>query len=311
MLLIFLGYLDLSSLSALSPLLSAFMISGDLSLVLFLLTFIMTLKSDKSSRNLAIYYMVLGFVYYAVTSGIYILSIKLGDGGDLFSSLSKSMFPDNYLLSISAFIFLYFFLFYEPAFKKPTSTKHKLFRSCSIIPLLYILLSYVFSALSETGIISFPYLVEALLSGQSFIQEILGLILIYTFYFLRQRDLKAGKTPKEISEYSHSFQNILISAIVVGLSILDWILCTFIPQFLENATLILQIGDMKWSFVLLPFLVFYNNDESEEKHPVAAKVLDWYYTGAYLLLAIVYAILIINVPVEEETSSSFISLLGI
>lgn len=251
--LVFLGYFDFTNISAFSTFFSAFIISGDLSLILFLLTFIMTLKSDKSSRTLAIYYMILGFIYYAVTSAIYIVSIKLGGGGDILSALSKSLFPDNYLLSISAFIFLYFFLFHEPVFKKPTTAKHKLFRSCSFIPLLYILLSYVFSALSEANIITIPYLVEALLSGQSFIQELLGLILIYTFYFLRQSDLKAGKTPKEISEYPQSFQNILISSIVVGLSILDWILTTFVSQVLENANLILQIGDMKWAFVLLPF----------------------------------------------------------
>ena len=129
------------------------------------------------------------------------------------------------------------------------------------------------------------------------------MILIYAFYFLRQKEIKAGKKPKEISEYPQSFQNILISAIVVGLSILDWILCTLISPILDNAVVILQIQNMKWAFTVLPVFVFYNNDDSEEKHPKAFKAFDWYYTGAYLILAAIYAILLLNAPLSNSSSS--------
>lgn len=105
-----------------------------------------------------------------------------------------------------------------------------------------------------------------------------------------------------MNEYSQTVQNTLISSLVIFLSVLDWLLTTFISPILGNATTILQIENMKWSFVLLPIFIFYNNDNSEDKYSKTAKFLDWYYTEAYVALAIVYVILFICVPPSSDQS---------
>jgi len=140
--------------------------------------------------------MALGLIYYISTMSVFLVFYYYGDKNELLLSLVKSMFPDNYLLSISAFMFLYYFLFHGQEFKKPTKAKKTWFRLASFIPLIYILVSYVLSALDEASIISIHYLVSTLLSGQFFLQEVVGLVVIYFFYFLRRKDIKAGKKPK-------------------------------------------------------------------------------------------------------------------
>lgn len=264
--------------------------AGDIALLLFLITIVMTFRNDGSSRKTAFYYSFLGILYYATEMGVYIAvhTVLKNTGFNFFEEVISGLFPSNYLLSVAAFAYLYYFLFHEPKFHNPTKAKRNLFRAASFVPLIYILGSYVIDVLDSFGYISLSIPLSSLLSDQFFLQELVGLVLVYGLFFLNQKSKKHGVDHSSFATLPAMNQNLFLVIAVLFFAVLDRTLCLLFP----TQTLHLELGSMEWSIVLLPIFAFYRNDDSEDTHKKTYRFLDWYYTGVYLLLALVYLIVI-------------------
>lgn len=219
------------TINSIDTLLQAFDHMGALALILFLITFIMTLKADNSCLKEGLYYGILGVVYYAVEITLYlVLNHSLERGSIDATDVFFDVMPNNYLLSVAAFIFLFYFVFASP---KWCNSKKKLclFRLGSIIPLAYIFLSYLFSVLFSFEIVTPPLLLYCLFSGQYFSQELMGLTMILALFILKKKEEKkkaVGKTDDAelgeektvwgVSDVPQSKQNIIVTCSVAFFS---------------------------------------------------------------------------------------------
>lgn len=278
------GFISEGTLLSLNFLDIFFRNCGAAALMFFLVSTVMGSKGGKDSRKNAFYYMILGTLFYLMAIGIYLVLGK-DDAGSATDS-ANALFPDNYLFSIASFYFLYYFLFTAPPKKKDGSEILLPFRLLSLIPLLYILLSHLFSALSSLNVLSISYFATAAFSGQYFLQEVAGLLVIYHFYFA---GLKRKKR-QDILSYDPFEQNSVLFLAVFLMATLEVILFYTLPSDIVSA---FGIGKTAWCYLLLPFIAFFHNDDSESRHPIIFKLVDWYYTFAYILLGIVYVTIIV------------------
>lgn len=262
---------------------------GQIALLFFLFTTIASINNTKNTLKSAIYYLVLGIIYYiAELILIFVLHNLLADQVGNAMLIIDSFMPSNYLLSISAFLFLGFLLLYKPNFKNDAKLKVVLFRLLSLIPLFYIILSYVLSVLSSLEQINIPSELSISFSGQYFIQEMFGLILISLLFIQSIINEKKEVNNKEKIKVSQLKKNIIVCSLIILISSIDWILCSVIEI---NNIYIFELGTMKYSIFLVPLFLLYKNDDSEVRYKKTYFVLDWYYTMIFVVLAMIYIIL--------------------
>jgi hypothetical protein len=286
-------YLPLDFLTEHLQLFNVLTAFGQLALLLFLYTTIASIDDTNKVLKGAVYYFCLGVLYFIVEIIlIFTFESLLSKDPASASFLLNSFMPRNYLLSISSFLFLGYFLMYTP--KKIENSKHKniyiiFFRLLSLICLAYIIGSYVLSIVSTFGYIDIPLEVSILFSGQYFFQEVFGIILIFLLYIkkeINESRLKNNESPISITQFQ---TNIIVCSILLVLSIIDFVLSA-VFEF-NDGFYVSELGTIRYAIFLIPIFLLFKNDDSEHKYKKTFFALDWYYTMIYIILAIVYIIL--------------------
>lgn len=289
-------YLPLNFLNENLELLEVLMTFGELALLLFLYTTIASIDDTNKVLKSAIYYFCLGVLYYIVEIIlIFTFRTLLSKDPASASLLLNSFMPRNYLLSISSFLFLGFFLMYTP--KKIENSKHKnvyvtLFRLLSLICLAYIIGSYVLSIVSTFGYVDIPLEISILFSGQYFFQEVFGIILIFLLFIKNEINKSRIKNNKSANSISQFQTNIIVCSILLVLSIIDFVLSAVFKE--NEGFYVSELGTIRYAIFLIPIFLLFKNDDSEHKYKKTFFALDWYYTMIYIVLAIVYIILYLS-----------------
>lgn len=167
-----------------------------------------------------------------------------------FSNLNT--FVDVFICSLFAF-----FVLYKPKFKKQRSMK--VFRSLSVLPILYIIASFVLIGLNRMGYISYGIEFGALLIHRSYVCLLFFIVIIlYIKHKSKTMSQEDGQYLKYINTNRGLFYfNIVIISVLLVLCAFDFLL-SFIPN-LEY----FNVGSSYYIIVGIPILLLFNSQRKK------------------------------------------------
>ena len=258
---------------------------------IFILSFIkfdLFIDDARVIRNIFLYPLVFYIVYYFET----LLIVNIQDMGSLLSMFLNFSLP-NPFMSTTCYFLIMFFLFYTPKIIK-TRNKLLLFRLASILPVIYIIVSFlIFNSDILFGIKLDPW-TKYFFSGQRLGLSILAVSYLFCLFFLRLYfKKKYGEDNANRYFMGNRFlflKNIMTSVIIIIIWFIE-LLC------MENPTLNkMGIGINFYMIILVPLILFYHPHKGKRNRITDYLILGLYITVllvAYLVAAIVVALSLI------------------
>ena len=212
--------------------------------------------------------------------------------GSLLSMFLNFSLP-NPFMSTTCYFLIMFFLFYTPKIIK-TRNKLLLFRIASILPVIYIIVSFlIFNSDILFGIKLDPW-TKYFFSGQRLSLSILAVSYLFCLFFLRLYfKKKYGEDNANRYFMGNRFlflKNIMTSVIIIIIWFIE-LLC------MENPTLNkMGIGINFYMIILVPLILFYHPHKGKRNRITDYLILGLYITVllvAYLVAAIVVALSLI------------------
>lgn len=243
-------------------------------------------NKDKIIRYIFLYLIgAIAFVFifkYAVSLTIkYLLfqsNITLEKDGIkaltlLFISILGNFVNLNVFVDFFLCALFYFFLFYTP--KKMNL---KFFRALIIIPLLYMITSFVLIIMNKKGLLAFNYYLSSFMVSK----RISGYA-IFLGYLLM---LKIKNKNYSSFYVDSSFVSMYLCVLIATISTIDYFL-SFIPESTNYL-----VGDSYMLFLSIPIVAFFNYN-MKIKHKWILYTMPFYYIGSYSILFYYYSNMII------------------
>lgn len=187
----------------------------------------------------------------------------------LGSFLNLNIFVDFFLCSL-----FYFFMFYKVR-------RHvKLFRSLIIIPLLYMLTSFVLISLSKNYVITLGFYTNSILASKriSNYAIFLGMLIM----------LKIKSTRNNVFSLDSKYVTMYLCVLIAIISTIDYFL-----SYIPDSTRYL-VGDSYTLFLAIPILIFFNY-KAKIKYKWVKFTVPVYYTFSYGILFYYYSNVIIAI----------------
>jgi len=275
------GNLNFETYASISPFINNGMpIIGGLGLLIFLFTTIDGLLYDDNVFRTALYYTLLGTLFFLTEVAFYFV-VKHTIGDDLLADFTQA-FPTNYLFSILSFVLIYLFAFVTPKNLKGKKLPIFFYRLLTLLPISYIFGSAVVSCLLSYGIIAIHPLFALLLSGQDLLPEVCGVLFLFFLLLTKRNGVSSN------SSILQAKRNLLFILSVVIAAAIDFICYSFADPLCAS---ILCFGDFTWCLLLIPLFLFYRHIEGK-RHKVLDFCNDWYYTALFISLSAVYCLIL-------------------
>ncbi len=213
-------------------------------------------------------------------------------GNAIITALGKfqslNIFMDLFLVAL-----FYLFMFY-----KPKKIDVKLFRWGVLIPIAYLITSYILNTCNKFGVISLNfYGLSFLVSKKPSAYAIFLSMLIYLKIF--NKETEEGDFNVDSFDFS-----IFMSLAIVFISIIDAFF-----YFIPNATKF-GFGDSYCYFMCVPFVLCYDYNK-EIKHPWIGFTMPAYYGVTYgIILYFFTALIVLVLTSGKEYIQSFIDLIS-
>lgn len=254
---------------------TALSIAGSLSLPLFFIaTFATILNRNKSYKSVVIFYLaaylviVIGvnFAYYRYVARIVAalsadeetmtnLSLKLS------SKAQVNVFSD--LLAQSLF---FFFLNYTPK-KHFQGEKIYIFRCLALVPILVVIVSFVFKTLINLGQVQLPFSVVTMMTTKSPDVYLVFILLAFWLKYRERKYYKLGGTKESYLAFEKTNRNSLafsffLSVVLFVISIIEWIVLVVLVAKEDakglNYYVAITHGDGLALLFVIPFVLLFS-----------------------------------------------------
>ncbi len=171
----------------------------------------------------------------------------------------------NVFLDLSLCSLFYFFLAYKP--KKLSGGRLLLFKSCSILPVIYIIGSIFLDGLVKKGIISIPVWGSSLLANYKLPSYILFFLVVLSLKYNEAEHIAQGGTHKTFfislkSRFSSLSFSVYLCVCIGVLSLTDYAL-SMVPEFAAWG-----MGSSYKMFAAIPFIMLFSfNKMPKHKWP--------------------------------------------
>lgn len=267
----FLLLYGVSSLSPFLNFLNVFMLT-DLASSPFFEVFIEILETMLPLMNIAILFLNLNLRFFKrqilktailfLTFGLFfygfecLLIYDFTRTGDFFNTTLTYFFPRNLFFATGIYALFAYFLFIEP--KKKTKADFFFFRSMALLPVAFLLFSFIYEFLIVFDIVELNQYLHSLCASSAFPYSFFAIFYILGHkaidrFFLR----KYGEEQFAIYRYGNRYQyakNILASFLFLVIFLLALILMKN-----EELSNLLSLRGMLYLPLLLPFILFYLN----------------------------------------------------
>lgn len=218
--------------SAMETPVQSFSSLGNFILIITVVTIIS--ESHKDILRNSMIFLTLGLLYYVFVTLAFALVLRVLSGsllGFFFELAFQYSLPGNVPMGVGIFWFVGLFLFSDP---DPHFINRKAFRALVVIPVLFALLSTIFSYLSKAQIFHVHYAISNLffIRDPSFL--FIGISFEFVIFGLRSRYRKIyGNRYHEIERLPQI--QMVKNLALVGLVILFNIIFFFIPSFVRTS----------------------------------------------------------------------------